>query len=80
MATFNAWADDDLGWDHDTGAPGLTLFSNALQVWCAMQDRTDVTVDEAAVAFKVTPRQIKQAVNAHYWMYLEGDVIMHEGE
>ncbi len=60
------------------GEIAKTSFHQALAVWFACQDR-EVTVDEAAAAFRATPEVIREAVEAHYWLYLAGDVIMAEG-
>jgi hypothetical protein len=48
-------------------------------LWACCQGRT-VTVQEAALAFNATEDVIRQAVEDHYWMYLDGDNIEHEGE
>lgn len=79
MFKFADWASERTGWDEETGAPGIVLFGNAVQVWSWMQDRP-TTVAEAARAFNVAEGRIMQAVHAHYWMFLDGDVIEHEGE
>jgi ribosomal protein L40E len=77
---LEAGVDDDGGWNLETsGMPSEVLFSNALQVWASAQNRP-VKVDEAALAFNVAPTLIRQAVEAHYWLYLAGDEIEHEGE
>ena len=74
-------------WDQDTGAPTLSHFANAVQVWSSCQDRSAVTVAEAAMAFMVPPARIYEAVEEHYWMFLGGDgkdptkdTIEHDGE
>jgi hypothetical protein len=69
----------DNSWDHDSGTPGLNLFANAVQVWAVLQERP-VTVNDAALAFNATPDVIRQAVEHHAWMFLDGDTIEHEGE
>lgn len=79
MADFAQWAQERTGWDQETGAPGIALFNNAVQVWSVMQGRP-TTVAEAAQAFQVPESRIIEAVNEHYWMYLDGDVIEHDGE
>ena len=72
--------DDCLGWNHHTGAPGVVLFGNAVQVWSIAQGR-DVTVQEAALAFNVEPKLIRQAVDDHPWMLINDcDVIDHDGD
>lgn len=71
---------DDGGWNCDgSGNISIGLFGNAIQVWAVAQDRP-VTVQEAAVAFNTTPAIIRQAVESHYWMFLSGDIIEHDGE
>lgn len=73
------WNEED-GWDlDDTGLPGVILFAHAIQVWESCQDGNQ-TVAQAAAAFNVDEALIRRAVEAHSWMYLEGDVIMHKGE
>lgn len=66
-------------WHPETGQPGVDLFSNALSVWAWAQGRAQ-TVNEAAAAFNVTPDIIRQAVENHYWMFLNGDRIEHDGD
>lgn len=67
-------------WNAD-GEPGISLFSNAIQVWAIAQDRGGLTINEAALAFNVRPDLIRQAVEDHPWMFVgSGDVIEHEGE
>lgn len=85
---FPDWADpESCGWDHDTGAPTISHFSNALQVWSMAQDRP-CSVAEAAMTFNIAPRRIIEAVEHHGWMLLVGDpkgdvrqlMIEHDGE
>lgn len=74
-------------WDTEvTGLPGAQMAAQAIQVWSALQGRS-VTVREAATAFNMADAQVRQAVSAHYWMFLEGpdddptkQTIEHEGE
>lgn len=63
----------------DSGTPRAIEFGNALQMWALCQHR-DVTVREAALAFNATEAVIRQAVEEHYWMFLLGDKIEHDGE
>lgn len=84
--SFANWADERTGWDTETGAPGIALFNNAIQVWAVAQQRP-VSVADAARAFNVSPERIVEAVEEHYWMFLEGIpgdyeylMIEHEGE
>lgn len=73
--------------DDETGpAVGIDLLGSALGVWSFLQDR-DITVREAASAFRCTDQMIQQAVQNDYWMYLDGpdddptqQTIQHEGE
>lgn len=72
---------DAPAWERDEGwPPSITEFSNALQIWAVCQNRIGVTIDDAAAAFNVPADLIRQAVGSHPWMFLEGDVISHEGE
>jgi len=59
--------------------PSVTTGGSALQMWSCCQGRT-TTLQEAALAFNATPAVIRQAVESHYWMFLDGDNILHEGE
>lgn len=83
---FERWAADRQGWDTETGAPGIALFNNAVQVWAISQMRP-VSVADAARAFNIAPERVVEAVEEHYWMFLEGSpgdyenlMIEHEGE
>lgn len=68
------------GWDAgETCLPGIGIFANALQVWALCQ-ADPVTVDTAAAGFNVPHEMIRRAVEHHYWMFLDGDNIEHEGE
>lgn len=72
-------SEDDGGWNIEGSTDiSMTLFGNSLQTWAIAQGR-DVNVDEAALAFNVTPSIIRLAVKHHAWMYLSGDEIEHEG-
>jgi hypothetical protein len=71
----------------DSGNVGIQLFGNAVQVWTVMQNRSGVTVAEAAAAFNCTPRMVRAAVDEHAWMDACGpdddftkQTIEHEGE
>lgn len=86
MSQFENWAAERDRWDQETGAPGISLFGNALQVWSFMQEGK-TSVAEAAITFMVSPERIIEAVEEHAWMFLEGDradpaklFIEHEGE
>lgn len=68
---WDGWSDDEAAWDTDTGAPGLSAFASAIQHWALFQNRADVTIAEAAVAFNVKPERVLEAVEHHVWMYPE---------
>src|SRR3546814_2832621 len=72
--TFNFadWAEDENGWNQETGAPGIMKFAGAVQMWAWAQARSHVTVREAAQAFNCDPGRIVEAVEAHPWMLLTG--------
>ena len=64
-------------------SPGRVNLGNALQVWSSAQSGAapvKSTVGDAALAFNLRPERIREAVEGHYWIYLAGDVIEHEGE
>lgn len=84
--SFEKWADEQTEWDTDTGAPGIELFGDAVQVWSVSQLRP-TSVADAARAFNIAPERIVEAVEEHYWMLLDGPaddyerlMIEHEGE
>jgi hypothetical protein len=65
-------------WNHETRAPGIKQFANALQLWAYAQGRF-VTVSEASDVFNVDRSLIRQAVEHHAWMELGADdAIIHE--
>lgn len=81
---FTAFGPDPESWGVNgdaprASAPGIRLFGAALQVWSVLQGRR-VTVAEAAAAFRCPEALIREAVDEHYWMFLVGDAIDHEGE
>lgn len=65
-------------------------FANAISVWSFMQNKeTLASVAEVALAFNTTPELVRQAVEDHYWLFLEcapgetdptKQLIWHEGE
>jgi hypothetical protein len=70
-------------WDQETGRPGIEDFADAIQTWSILQNRTDTTIEEAAAVFNVPIEMVRQAVEHHPWMVLEGkdgNVIGHEGD
>jgi len=50
-----------------------------VQVISAAQN-AEVTVNDIAILLMVTPAQVREAVEAHAYMFLRGDIIEHEGE
>lgn len=71
---------DDRDWNLETGEPCLGFFSRAVQCWAWLQDRK-TTINEAALAFNVTPAQVRAAVDDHPWMFVGADAaIEHDGE
>ncbi|WP_174301390.1 hypothetical protein [Caulobacter sp. S45] len=62
---------------HGDGRPTLASLSHAIQVWMLSQEREDVTVGEAALAFHLSPERIAEAVEWHYWMFLAGAGELH---
>lgn len=65
------WTADIFKADDDE-EPGISLmdFANAMQVWEGMQQGRPVSVSEAAATFNVSPDLVRQAVEHHYWMFL----------
>jgi hypothetical protein len=78
-SSITRWA--DIFPDHE--GQGLSSAGTAIQIWAFCQCRT-VTVREAMAAFRVSEEMIVEAVEEHYWMFLEGNgpdaTIEHEGE
>ncbi|MFN3250099.1 hypothetical protein [Roseibium album] len=68
--------------DHpeDGAAFGTMVVSCALQVWSACQIEGTATVQSAALAFNLTPDQVRHVVDHHYFMHIVGDQIEHDGE
>src|SRR3546814_5105243 len=60
--TFNfaAWAEDENGWQQETGAAGIMKFAGAVQMWAWAQARSHVTVREAAQAFNRSEEQTSE--------------------
>jgi hypothetical protein len=81
---------DDLehdGWDHETGMPTLSMVANAIQVWAMFQYPLKVTVRACGLAFNLDDAQVREAVEYHNYMYLDGpddlpaeQTIEHDGE
>lgn len=82
---LESWASDPEAWDQNSGMPGISLFANALQVWSMMQDH-NTSLTEAATVFNVSVERIREAVEYHYWMFVDHlvntgeEIIGHEGE
>jgi len=81
------WGGEDDSWNLETGGhPGIALVGNAIQVWAAFQDNSP-SVAQAAASFNLEAIRVIEAVEAHYWMFLEGPrddytrlMIQQEGE
>lgn len=63
---------------------GIALETNwvacAIQCWSACQVEGTALVQSAALAFNLTPDQVRHAVGQHYFMHIVGDQIEHDGE
>lgn len=79
------WGSEGEFWDQDTGAPSVSHFGNALQVWSVCQGKP-TSVADAAKAFNVPTARIYEAAKDHGWMFVTNgddptrDIIEHEGE
>ncbi len=93
MPVHDFFANDEFAseYDTDTGKPGIGLVSQAIQFWSIQnfnsQTKKSPTISDAAIAFRMPTAAVKEAVEHHYWMYIEGpdddptrQVICHEGE
>ena len=60
--------------------PCVYMFAQALQVWCVAQNRTPISVNEAALAFNTTKEVIEKARDHHGYMYVANGFIEHDGE
>jgi hypothetical protein len=74
-------------WDAENGLPDVASVANAIQVWTMLQGSGRVTVRRAGDVFNLDDAQVRQAVAAHYWMFLDGpdddphrQFIEHDGE
>lgn len=73
---------DPWGTQEDYEGPqrlATAYLANAIQLWSILQSGK-ATVELAADAFCLSEAQIRQAVEHHYWMSLDGEEICHEGE
>lgn len=81
------WGAEDDTWNLETGHhPGIHLVANAIQAWACFQEGP-TSVADAARVFNIEPIRVIEAIEAHYWMFLEGPrddythlMIEHEGE
>lgn len=78
----NEFADE---YDTDTGKPGIDLVAQAIQFWSG-QNAGKATVRQAAIVFQMPDEAVREAVEHHYWMFIEGpdddptkQIICHEG-
>lgn len=69
---FDDWADDDWGWDQDTGAPGIARVAEAIGVWVWFQNRTHVSVADAALAFNCDPLRVIESADHHRCLFVSG--------
>lgn len=51
-----------------------------IQEWSFARWSQSVTIQDAAKALGISEENARLAIEEHYWMYLEADVIQHEGE
>lgn len=84
--SWTAWSDEE-DWCPETGAPSIAHFAGIVQAYALFQQRERVTLEEVATALNVEWQRVREAVEWHYWMYLEGpddqphkQWIEHEGE
>ncbi len=77
-------ADD---WSVEEGIPDIASVANAIQVWLMFQPELRHSVRQVGEVFNLDDAQVRQAVEAHYWMYLDGpdddpnqQFIEHDGE
>lgn len=80
MAYVTALGSDDAECLFDDAGPQANAFANAVQMWSYCQGGRTTTVQEAAQVFNATEAVIRQAVEDHPWMFLDGDNIEHDGE
>lgn len=73
-------------WDQDEGTPDINSVANAIQVWLMCHPGAK-TVRAVAEAFNLDDSQVRQAAEAHYWMFVDGpdddptkQTIKQEGE
>lgn len=69
MAVFQR---GDFAHPDDEAGVFIDGLGRALVTWVAMQDRSPVTVAEAALSFNTTPGVIREAVEDAMWIGVEG--------
>lgn len=74
-------------WDVEAGIPDIASVANAIQVWSMFNPPYRHSVRHVGEVFNLDDAQVRQAVAAHYWMYLDGpdddphqQFIEHDGE
>lgn len=83
---WETWSEQIDEWDQETGAPGIIQLGSAIQLWGLFQNRP-ASVADAAAAFNCDPARVIEAVEEHWWTYLDGPrddysrlMIEHDGE
>ena len=81
---FDQFAENENGWDTDTGRPGIMYVANAIQAWSTFNYGKACTVGMAATIFNLREEDVVAAIAAHPWMIIIGTgsnaLIEHEGE
>jgi hypothetical protein len=74
-------------WDQDEGHPDINSVALAIQIWTMFNPPYRHSVRKVGEVFNLDDAQVRQAVEAHYWMYLDGpddnphqQFIEHDGE
>jgi len=75
-------------WDQDEGIPDVMSIAVAIQVWTMLNPGANRhSVRKVGEVFNLDDAQVRQAIRAHYWMYLDGpdddphqQFIEHDGE
>lgn len=74
-------------WSAEECLPDVVSVANAIQVWTMLQAGLRHSVRQVGEVFNLDDAQVRQAVKAHYWMYLDGpdddphqQFIEHDGE
>ncbi len=58
--------------DIDDAGVFISSLGTALTTWAAMQNRTVLTVADAARAFNTTPEVIREAIDGAMWIMWDG--------